>query len=527
MSTHGGARREPSQRSEPSVPGIDASRFEFVEEIGSGGMGTVYKALQRSVGRYVAVKVLAAEQAANVIGLVRFVREANAIARIAHPNIVQLIDFGRDQLGRMLLVMELLEGESLRDLLRRTPVLSPERAVHVAVQCLGALRAAHAGGIVHRDLKPENVFVQRTGADDHVKVLDFGVAKIAQGDAAPAEHNTTQGTMVGTLRYMAPEQIAGESPDQRVDLYAMGVLLYEMLSGATPFDTRDRYVLLRQILTEEPTPLVLRAPHVPPQLSEVVMTALRKDASQRYASADDFRRALLPFLAGDHARLAELSESRGPIPARVPGAISEELRSGVVRTGSGHVALTSAQRPAALAPVAPPPSPAAPRRTGLLLGGGLVAVTLLAAGGLALSRQGSPAAAQGPALASATPAPVAAPAAPAVAPPPVATRMVLVDTTPRGARVLAEDGSVLCAETPCAVPVRVGESRPVRVVAGATALNAVLDGAQSHASLDLSALAAPPAPTPSPQPSPPRERPARRERARAGDEIPMLLPGGR
>ena len=135
-----------SARSEPIVPELDASRFEMLEAIGSGGMGTVYRALQRSVGRYVAVKMLAPEHAANASGLARFVREANAIARLAHPNIVQLIDFGRDRDGRLLLVMELLEGESLRALLRREKTLDIERAAWVAVQCLNALRTAHAAG---------------------------------------------------------------------------------------------------------------------------------------------------------------------------------------------------------------------------------------------------------------------------------------------------------------------------------------------------------------------------------------------
>ncbi|MFO0629227.1 MAG: serine/threonine-protein kinase [Polyangiales bacterium] len=513
-------------RSEPGVPEIDVSRFEILEAIGTGGMGTVYRALQRSVGRYVAVKVLAQEQAANVLGLARFVREANAIARIAHPNIVQLIDFGRDHHGRMLLVMELLEGESLRDLLRRTGPMAPERAVHLAVQCLSALRSAHAAGIIHRDLKPENIFIQRVGADDLVKVLDFGVAKIAQGDEVPAEHHTTQGTMVGTLRYMAPEQIAGEAPDHRVDIYAIGVLLYETLTGVTPFDTRDRFVLLRQILTEVPTPLLVRAPHVPPALSEVVMAALRKVAAERYASADALRDALLPFLAPQHAVLAELSENRGALPQRPPPGVGVEHRSGVVRTGAGPDA-TSAQRPTALAAASLQPPVAQPRRgRGALVMGSLVAVLILAAGVFAVlrARHGGPVPAPAPlATPPSAPPPVAAP----TAPPAVQARMVLVDTTPRGARVLAADGSTLCAATPCAVPVPMGDHRSVRVVVGETALDAVLDATQTHASVDLTPLLSPPSPAAAPAVPPPSPatpvRSTRRERNR--EEIPMLLPG--
>jgi serine/threonine-protein kinase len=511
-------------RSEPGVPEIDVTRFEILEAIGTGGMGTVYRALQRSVGRHVAVKVLAQEQAANVLGLARFVREANAIARIAHPNIVQLIDFGRDHHGRMLLVMELLEGESLRDLLRRAGPMAPERAVHVAVQCLSALRSAHAAGIVHRDLKPENIFIQRVGADDLAKVLDFGVAKIAQGDDVPAEHNTTQGTMVGTLRYMAPEQIAGEAPDHRVDVYAMGVLLYEMLSGVTPFDTRDRFVLLRQILTEAPTPLCVRTPQVSPALSEVVMAALRKVAGERFANADALRDALLPFLAPQHARLAELSENRGAMPQRPPVGVGVEHRSGVVRTGAAADA-TSAQRPTALAAASMPAPSDRPNRSRVpLMVGGMLAVLILAAGvfaALRAQRGDAP-----PGAADTTPAPRApAPLAPPPPPPTVQVRMVLVDTTPRGAQVRAADGSTLCPATPCAVPVPLGRQRSVRVVLGETQLDAVLDATQAHASVDLTSLLSPPVPAPRPPaPAPPATgRLPRRDRVR--DDIPMLLPG--
>ncbi len=208
-SSHAGGGSSP--RSEPEVPALDASRFEMLEQIGTGGMGSVYRAVQRSVGRHVAVKVLAPEHAANATGLARFVREANIVARLTHPNLVQLIDFGRDRDGNLLLVMELLEGESLRHVIRRESRLAPERAAYITVQCLNALRVAHAAGVIHRDLKPENIFLHRVGDDDHVKVLDFGVAKLTQNDVS--DQHTTQGSLVGTLRYMAPEQVAGETPD--------------------------------------------------------------------------------------------------------------------------------------------------------------------------------------------------------------------------------------------------------------------------------------------------------------------------
>lgn len=523
MSTSGGARREPSQRSEPGIPEIDVSRFEILEQIGTGGMGTVYRALQRSVGRFVAVKVLAAEQAANVMGLARFVREANAIARIAHPNIVQLIDFGRDQHGRMLLVMELLEGESLRELIRRGGPLAPERAVHLAVQVVSALRSAHAAGIVHRDLKPENIFIQRVGDEEVVKVLDFGVAKISQSEQGPAEHHTSDGTMVGTLRYMAPEQIAGEAPDHRVDLYAVGVLMYEMLSGATPFDTRDRFVLLRQILTEHPTPLCVRNQLVSTSLSEVVMAALRKSPDERFGTADALRGSLLPFLAPQHARLMELSENRGAPPMSPPTPRVGDHLSGVVRL-EPSANPTSAGRPSqVLAPIAPAGgSPA--RSVAAPIAVVVVSIAALAVGVFAVLRATRPSPGDPPRVATSPIAPrpteVAAPQdvqTPAVAAP-VATRMVLVETTPPGAAVRSMDGDEICASTPCAVPVPAGSTRSVRVVLGALRLDAMLDAAQSHAALDLSPLLDASTRRPSRPRSPRPERPR--------ESIPMLLPGG-
>ncbi len=578
-------------RPEPVVPELDASRFEMLNPVGSGGMGTVYRAVQRSVGRHVAVKVLSSEHAANATGLARFVREANIIARLTHPNIVQLIDFGRDRDGRMLLVMELLEGESLRALLRREGRLAPERAVYVAVQTLNALRVAHAAGVVHRDLKPENVFMHRAGDDDHVKVLDFGVAKLTQNDIVDA--NTTQGSLVGTLRYMAPEQIAGETPDHRIDVYAVGMLLYEMLANAMPYDTRDRYVLLRQIIAEEPAHLLTRVNDVSPALAEVVMRAIQKSPRDRFQSADEFRRALTPFLNGDHARLQALSDASnrtfptGNVP--VPGG---EIRSGIVRSGHVQMAASVMQGMAQVPPtgleqtvharsqasmpgypsqaammghpsqvgpmghpsqvgpmghpsqvgpwpsspgyvVAPPmaiaPQPA-PRSNGPVIVA--VAVMLIAGLGGAAWFLTQRTAAPPPAPrvivadppsqpATATTAQPAQPTAPAPAP-----RMVTVTTTPPGARISSTDGTVLCAATPCAIPVPAGRPLAVRVQRESVSLDAMIDPSSPSASIDLRALVAP-AQTGNDAPRRPRPRPTNTghgENNNGGSELPMFLP---
>jgi serine/threonine-protein kinase len=520
-----------SMRSDTGVPDIDESRFEILEEIGVGGMGSVYRAVQRSVGRFVAVKMLLPEHASNASGLARFVREANVIARLTHPNIVQLIDFGRDTQGNLLLVMELLEGEPLRTLLRREGRLAPDRAVVIAAQCLQALRTAHAAGVIHRDLKPENIFVHRTDDGDHVKVLDFGVAKLTEAEAGDPNH-TAQGSMVGTLRYMAPEQVAGDAPDQRIDVYAMGVTLYEMLSGALPYDGRDRFVLLRQIIAEPPTPLLVRAPDVPAALADVVMRAIAKLPSERFANVEEFRRALLPLLGGDMSRWMVSSDGSGRFGASGSGVVPAGAMTSTGRvspeptsTPIAHSEVLRAAMHSATNSSPGYPPAAAPRRSphlGLLVLLGLVAVGLGAAVLLRTPPAPIAPAAAAPPSASTVLAPVVAPA------PGPAARMVVVQTTPAGARITEASGAELCAATPCAVSVPVGGTRPVVLSLGATRLPVVLDGNSASASVDLAPVAAPT----SPAPVPPNPRPSngggrahvRRPSPEAGGDLPMFLP---
>lgn len=541
-----------SQVSEIAVPELDDARFEMLNPIGSGGMGTVYRAVQRSVGRHVAVKMLAAEHAANAAGLGRFVREANAIARIAHPNIVQLIDFGRNKKGQMLLVMELLEGEPLRTMLRRERVFEATRAVFVACECLKALKAAHAAGVIHRDLKPENIFLHQVAGDDHVKVLDFGVAKLTHSD--PGENNTTEGTLVGTLRYMPPEQIAGEAPDVRVDVYSMGMVLYEMLSGAMPYDTRDRFVLMRQIIADAPAELSARAPHVNPELAAVVMRAIAKSARDRFDDAEGFRRALLPFLDPVRARMEGFTESppRHSTPGAGPSGPHAEYSSGVVRSGELKPSMpqavrsvpppsmvgappsappsmvgspsmaTNNERPFASEPVAAPGS-RKPVGVGLIAVLALVAVALAVGVGFALraSNQHPPTvpptvAPRAPEVTERTPAVV-------VPPQPPRAHLVVVDSRPTGAVVTDLAGNIVCPATPCAVSVPEGEERAVRLRLGESTLNAVLDGTQRTLTLDLPSTAAtPPVVAPGPRPTRPRRPPG--EDPHGDTDLPMFLP---
>ncbi|MBI5512703.1 MAG: protein kinase [Deltaproteobacteria bacterium] len=534
---------EVSLRSEPTVPYLDSGRFEFGGPVGSGGMGTVYRAVQRSVGREVAIKVLAPEQAANQTGMTRFVREANAIARIHHPNIVQVIDFGRDADGRMLLVMELLEGESLRALMRRERFLPVERAVFLAVQCLSALRAAHAAGVIHRDLKPENVFVHSVAGEDHVKVLDFGVAKLTQND--PSGNNTTEGSVVGTLRYMAPEQVAGDPAGPSADLYAVGMVLYELLSGTMPYDVKDRFVLMRQIITEAPKPLLHNAPMAPPELCDIVMRAIAKTPLERHASADELRRCLLPFLDPERQRLLEAAEGT-PRPPSVP-QLEGTVPSGVVRSAR----VEPLPVPVPRAPTVPPPtlvgrrlpppapvpqdllaltSPPPPRPAWWTILAAALAVFFVALlGNMAVQRWVLPPSAP-PRVLSTVPV-----VTPVLAPAP-ATRVVLVTTSPPGASIEDRDGTMLCPTTPCGVPVPVDGLRAVKVSLADATLDVTLDGHGSSASIDLTSIWTPTPPgvnaqTP-PQPPPARvtdtarrpPRPPRPPSNNSGDRVPLFLP---
>ena len=366
----------PVVKPQSELPVLGADRFEILERIGAGGMGTVYKAIQKSVGRHVAVKVLSSEYASNAAGVARFVREATVVSRLVHPNIVSMIEFGRDPEDNLLLVMELLEGEPLRTTVRRVKRLPVWRAVQISLQVLAALRVAHAAGVVHRDLKPENIFVCSVDGADHAKVLDFGVAKMLQHDVGI---DTTAGSMVGTLKYMAPEHIAGDPPDARVDLYALGMLLYEMLAGTLPYDYKERVALLRAILNEPPVPLLNKAPDVPGPLAEIVMRAISKMPSERFQTADAFRDALKPFAMYGHGAVNPLfsmtSEIRLPssrslpvIPvdspsdestkAATPGAISNSGPHGRVSSSSGISAISAHSGkgdPAGI--LAPPPNP--------------------------------------------------------------------------------------------------------------------------------------------------------------------------
>ncbi len=301
-----------------------AHRYKIHGLLGEGGMGAVYEAEHLSIGRRVALKRLHPELAVDAHAVHRFQREARAAGSTGHENIVDILDLGFAEDGAPYLVMELLEGESLADRLRRQTKLSPERAAVIAGQVLAALEAVHGQGVIHRDLKPDNVFLtRRSGRRDFVKVLDFGVSKVAT--TPEATKLTRTGMMVGTPHYMSPEQARGmRDLDHRVDLYAVGVILYECLSGQLPFRGTNYHALLQAILTGDAPPLQALVPTIPQPLAAVVHRALGRDRDERFADARTMWAALVPFGALPPPPLEHPASELPPALSEMPTAAVDQ-----------------------------------------------------------------------------------------------------------------------------------------------------------------------------------------------------------
>ncbi len=271
--------------------GTKLGPYEILSPLGAGGMGEVYRARDRKLDRDVAVKVLPQAVAADPDALARFEREAKAVAALSHPNILAIHDFGTHD-GTAYAVTELLEGETLRGKLDGPPI-GQRQAVEYALQIARGLSAAHGKGVVHRDLKPENVFVSKDG---HVKILDFGLAKrmdvpTEQTDAPTGGH-TEPGTVMGTMGYMSPEQLRGLPVDQRSDIFSLGAILYELLSGRKAFKRDSASDTIAAVLKEDPPELTQSGRNVSPALDRIVRHCLEKDRENRFQSAKDVAFAL-------------------------------------------------------------------------------------------------------------------------------------------------------------------------------------------------------------------------------------------
>lgn len=265
-------------------------KYKLERHIGRGGMGSVYVAHHTKFNKQVAVKVLSRDMTEDPTCYERFRREADASARIKHPNAVSVIDFGQTSDDIVYLVMEYVEGVTLRKLIEREKRLSPERTVNLARQICAGIGAAHRANIVHRDLKPDNVMIEIIDGQEVVKVLDFGIAKLK--DSQQQSQITKTDSVLGTPHYMSPEQCSGGSIDYRSDIYSLGIILYEMLSGHVPFQATSAPAVIVQHVTKDPTPLKKICPDVPEPLSHVVMRALDKQTSRRQQSALDLANQL-------------------------------------------------------------------------------------------------------------------------------------------------------------------------------------------------------------------------------------------
>jgi serine/threonine-protein kinase len=282
------------------LPRLLGGRYELGRRRGRGGMGTVYEATDRTLQRRVAVKVIRDEWVASGNAAQRFRREARASAGFAHPNVVTVHDYGVDAETRAFLVMELLEGETLREELSRSKRLAPSRVLHVMRGVCAAVEAAHQRQLIHRDLKPENIFLTRTEDQEGVKVLDFGVAKFLADDHAAATRMTVEtqtGVLIGTLSYMSPEQLLGGKPDVLWDLWSLTVSVYEMLSGGMPFKETASEEWHRRVLSGTFTPLRSHMSDPPSAWERFFARCLSIERSRRPRSAADFLRELERALA--------------------------------------------------------------------------------------------------------------------------------------------------------------------------------------------------------------------------------------
>ena len=267
-------------------------RYLIQEEIGKGGMGIVYRAYDPDIDRNLALKVLRPERAYEWEVTQRFLREAKAAGRLAHPNIVIIYDVGEDA-GRAFIAMELLTGEPLNKLIREGKI-SFEDAIRYAIQIANALHYAHEEGVVHRDIKPSNIIV--TG-EKQVKITDFGIARVQ--DVSLAEQTRT-GQILGTPSYMAPEQVQGKKVDGRADLFSLGIILYEMISGKKPFEGDNIATLFHSILSTEPEPITEIPEHIKQEVNNILFKVLEKKPENRYQTGKE--------LASDLARILEKKE---------------------------------------------------------------------------------------------------------------------------------------------------------------------------------------------------------------------------
>ena len=405
---------DPSPPSDdPLIGRVLSERYRIIRKIGEGGMGAVYQAEHALIEKKIALKILFQDLTRRPDLVARFLQEAKSASRIGHENVIDISDFGQLPDGLVFIAMEYLDGMDLGRALKIHTHMHWHRARPILMQIAKGLRAAHGNGIIHRDLKPENVYlIQREGRPDFVKVLDFGIAKVVSPDEADAPRLTQTGMIFGTPEYMSPEQAQGHPPDHRVDVYAVGCIMYHMLTGQVPFTADSFMGILTKHLLEPPVPPRKRRPDLDilPDVEAVCLKAMEKDRDKRFTDMNDFYRALgaaggLPFEPSS-VFTAPLANLKYPTLAKA-NPLARESRTALASSSTGTF---DDERPAR--------AEQAPTGLGsgakLALGaavGGVIALGLF----LAL-RPGAK-----PATAPAAVAPSAAPTAAAVVSPPAAT----------------------------------------------------------------------------------------------------------
>jgi serine/threonine-protein kinase len=350
---------------DPFIGTVVGERYRIVNRIGIGGMGAVYRAEHTMMRRDLAIKVLLPELSGKEEFARRFEREAESASRLDHPNIITVTDFGRTAEGSLFLAMEFLAGTSLAAAIAAGPMPVP-RALAIMRQILRALDHAHSAGVVHRDLKPENIMlVERDGNREAVKILDFGIAKVTEPQSAPGREALTQaGVIFGTPEYLSPEQALGEGVDARADIYAAGVILFEMLAGRRPFESDDKVKIISMHLSHAPPRIreVNPAVEVPIPLEQAVLQALEKSRENRFATAAAFLQALedaeAPLDPELEAGATVAALELGRRPGRAP-ALGLAAAALVAVVGGVILKHRAARHPAALiaAPTRPAPPP--------------------------------------------------------------------------------------------------------------------------------------------------------------------------
>jgi serine/threonine-protein kinase len=474
-----------------SLIGATIGNYRVVSKLGEGGMGAVYLAEHPLIGKKVALKVLHEEYSANQDVVARFFNEARAVNDIQHPNIVDIIDYGVVQTqtgpGFVYFIMEFLGGEALASLIQRESPIPPERAFHIGVQVADALAASHQKGIIHRDLKPDNIYLIPRGREkDFVKVLDFGIAKLT-GDA-PGSRRTRTGIVMGTPAYMSPEQCEGKGNiDARTDVYALGIVLYEMITGRVPFAGEGYGEVLVQHLTKRPERPTTARGAVPPYVEAVIMKSLEKRREDRFQTMEELIEALRdpqafidarggldafyrPDAGGPVGQTAVMTPggARTPYPMGAPATPG----LGVPRPATAPGAAAAPSSPALDAISAAPPRSKLPLVIGgavvlLAAVGGILAMTLGKGGGdkPGAAQAAVPGADRTPPPADTTPTPPEAPpkappgspeAAPDT-PPPAASVTIRITSEPPGADVYVGGDTTPRGKTPLQLELAKGD----------------------------------------------------------------------